>query len=63
MSGGWGCPHEDHGRCRRREADCNPGAEGCVLEERLSLVRGPSSPEALGTGSRARTAPGGRPDG
>ncbi|WP_281173777.1 hypothetical protein [Deferrisoma camini] len=34
MSGGWGCcPHEDRGSCLRRNAPCEPGAEGCVLEE------------------------------
>ncbi len=33
MSGGWGCPHDDRGTCVRRDAPCDPGSEGCVLEE------------------------------
>lgn len=32
---GWGCPHDDRGRCVKRESDCDPGAQGCVLEDRF----------------------------
>ncbi|MHB8765682.1 MAG: hypothetical protein ACYDA8_15300 [Deferrisomatales bacterium] len=32
---GWGCPHEDRGRCLRRQTPCDPGAAGCVLEGRV----------------------------
>jgi hypothetical protein len=36
MSSGWGCPHESEGHCRRRgDEECDPGADGCVLEEGL----------------------------
>lgn len=30
--GGWGCPHDDAGRCLRVAGEaCNPGMKGCVL--------------------------------
>ncbi|GAB4257417.1 MAG: hypothetical protein Kow0054_20440 [Deferrisoma sp.] len=41
MSGGWGCPHEDRGRCTRRGAPCEAGAEGCVLEAAFRKGGGP----------------------
>lgn len=29
---GWGCPHEDHGNCRRVAGKaCDPGMKGCTL--------------------------------
>lgn len=32
MSGGWGCPHDNKGRCERVEGrPCDPGMKGCVL--------------------------------
>jgi hypothetical protein len=39
---GWGCPHEDKGRCLRRGESCEPGESGCVLEGRqLTAEPGP----------------------
>jgi len=36
MSGGWGCPHEEDGKCRRvLDRDCDPGMKGCVLSGRF----------------------------
>jgi len=46
--GGWGCPHEEKGHCRRvKGLPCNPGMKGCILagrfrfsnEEKNSLCR------------------------
>lgn len=32
MSGGWGCPHDNKGRCERVEGrPCDPGMKGCIL--------------------------------
>ncbi len=39
MSGGWGCPHEADGICKKREAPCEPGKEGCVLCERMAKAK------------------------
>jgi len=34
--GGWGCPHEEDGRCRLvKSRPCNPGMKGCVLSGRF----------------------------
>jgi len=36
MSGGWGCPHEKAGKCRRLSGrECDPGMKGCVLSGRF----------------------------
>lgn len=36
MSGGWGCPHEQDGRCQRVEGRrCDPGMKGCILAGRF----------------------------
>jgi hypothetical protein len=44
----WGCPHELDGICQRvREARCDPGMLGCVVQgqvERLGEPRGPRWP-------------------
>ena len=33
--GGWGCPHEQRGRCARVDGrPCAPGMQGCVLHGR-----------------------------
>ncbi len=30
--GGWGCPHEVDGKCRKvNDLPCDPGMKGCVL--------------------------------
>ncbi|MDQ7010440.1 MAG: hypothetical protein Q9M29_01335, partial [Mariprofundaceae bacterium] len=30
--GGWGCPHEENGRCRKVPGrECDPGMKGCIL--------------------------------
>lgn len=34
--GGWGCPHEANGVCRRvKQRPCDPGMKGCVLSGRF----------------------------
>jgi len=34
--GGWGCPHEEDGRCRRvKNRPCDPGMKGCILAGRF----------------------------
>jgi len=34
--GGWGCPHEEDGHCRRvKNRPCDPGMKGCVLAGRF----------------------------
>lgn len=38
---GWGCPHEDHGHCRRMGRDCDPGMQGCVLHGRVVFAERP----------------------
>ena len=36
MSGSWGCPHEEHGKCRKVQGkDCDPGMKGCTLSGRF----------------------------
>lgn len=35
-SGGWGCPHDENGKCLKRDKTCDPGSEGCVLEGRVA---------------------------
>ncbi len=36
MSGGWGCPHEVRGECRKVQGkSCDPGMKGCVLYGRV----------------------------
>jgi len=48
MSGGWGCPHETQGQCRRRgDETCDPGADGCVLEEGLRRAARALQPTVL----------------
>lgn len=33
---GWGCPHEENGRCRHvKNLPCDPGMKGCVLAGRF----------------------------
>lgn len=32
----WMCPHDQDGRCARREAPCEVGQPGCVLEGRIA---------------------------
>jgi len=37
-AGGWGCPHEEDGRCGRVQGrDCDPGMKGCVLSGRFTF--------------------------
>jgi len=32
MSSSWGCPHEEHGKCRKVSGrECDPGMKGCTL--------------------------------
>lgn len=34
--GGWGCPHEDKGKCSKiQNIPCDPGMKGCVLAGRF----------------------------
>lgn len=34
--GGWGCPHEDQGQCRKVPGKaCDPGMKGCTLSGRF----------------------------
>jgi len=36
MSGSWGCPHEEKGKCGKvLGRDCDPGMKGCVLSGRF----------------------------
>jgi len=36
MSGSWGCPNEEHGKCRKVQGlDCDPGMKGCTLSGRF----------------------------
>ncbi|OIO69052.1 MAG: hypothetical protein COW19_04330 [Zetaproteobacteria bacterium CG12_big_fil_rev_8_21_14_0_65_55_1124] len=36
MSGSWGCPHEEKGKCNHvLGRDCDPGMKGCVLSGRF----------------------------
>jgi len=36
MSGGWGCPHEEGGKCGKVQGrECEPGMKGCVLAGRF----------------------------
>ncbi len=38
MSGGWGCPHEDKGMCRKVPGHaCDPGMKGCTLSGRFTF--------------------------
>jgi len=40
MSGGWGCPNNDKGACRRVPGRaCEPGMKGCVLSGRYVFSR------------------------
>jgi hypothetical protein len=33
---GWGCPHEEDGKCRRVSGEkCDPGMKGCTLSGRF----------------------------
>lgn len=33
---GWGCVHEDHGKCNRVAGrPCDPGMKGCILAGRF----------------------------
>ncbi|MBF0186984.1 MAG: hypothetical protein HQL50_03560 [Magnetococcales bacterium] len=35
-TGGWGCPHEEDGKCRKVDMRiCDPGMKGCVLAGRF----------------------------
>ena len=43
-SGGWGCPHDENGTCTKRDAPCEPGEPGCVLEERMRPRAKPTAP-------------------
>ena len=38
MTGGWGCPHEDGGKCGRVPGqNCEPGMKGCTLSGRYTF--------------------------
>jgi hypothetical protein len=38
MSGGWGCPNEENGTCRRvLGRPCDPGMKGCILSGRFTF--------------------------
>lgn len=50
--GGWGCPHEVHGKCQRvKGRPCDPGMKGCVLYGRFEF----SDPEKNRPARRDRT--------
>jgi hypothetical protein len=50
--GGWGCPHEVHGKCQRvKGRPCDPGMKGCVLYGRFEF----SNPEKNRPARRDRT--------
>ncbi len=59
MSSSWGCPHEIEGRCRRRgDEECDPGAEGCVLEEglrRSAMALHPDGPNPKNGGAAVKS--------
>ena len=54
MSGGWGCKYDDDGQCEKNGGPCDPGKEGCVLEERMKKGK----PDAS-RGEAAAEKPGG----
>lgn len=38
--GGWGCPHEVDGQCRRVPGRaCDPGMKGCVLHGKVAFSK------------------------
>jgi len=38
MSGSWGCPHEEHGKCNKVAGrECDPGMKGCTLSGRFTF--------------------------
>lgn len=38
--GGWGCPHEVDGYCRRvPDRECDPGMKGCVLHGKVAFSK------------------------
>ncbi|MEI7614727.1 MAG: hypothetical protein WCK63_17650 [Betaproteobacteria bacterium] len=38
-SGGWGCPHENHGTCGKiNNQPCDPGMKGCELYGRYVFL-------------------------
>jgi len=38
MTGGWGCPHEDNGKCGKvLGRNCDPGMKGCALSGRYTF--------------------------
>ena len=38
--GGWGCPHEVDGQCRRVPGrECDPGMKGCVLHGKVAFSK------------------------
>lgn len=40
---GWGCPHDDKGRCGLLKVPCDPGLKGCVLYGKF-VFSDPSTP-------------------
>jgi hypothetical protein len=41
----WGCPHEVDGVCQRvRDARCDPGMLGCVVQGRVETLGEPRTP-------------------
>ena len=38
--GGWGCPHEVNGQCRRVPGrECDPGMKGCTLHGKVGFSK------------------------
>ena len=56
--GGWGCPHEVDGKCRKvNDLPCNPGMKGCVLFGRFVWADQSKNRPAEGWGDNAPEPP------
>jgi len=56
--GGWGCPHEVDGKCRKvNDLPCNPGMKGCVLFGRFVWADQSKNRPAGGWGDNAPEPP------
>ena len=54
MSGAWGCPHEDKGRCKKvRGESCDPGMKGCVLHGRFRFANDETKNDGIERRKRA----------
>ncbi len=54
MSSGWGCPHEQDGKCAQvKGRECDPGMKGCVLSGRFTFANAPEKNQAAEIRARA----------